>query len=328
MPTLVAVTIDTEEQWNWNSGFPRDGYSLEGIRHVSRFAELCARHDAKTTWFTNDAVMGHAPSRDLMLNLAARPGVELGMHIHPWVTPPHTPGVVCGPRESFLHNHPPEQVLAKLANVYALFEEQGLKPRSFRGGRYSSGGAVHDFLRSKDFVADSSIVPFTTWADDGAPDYRDRDLSPRRVGAGPSGRGLWELPLTLAFTRPDFRRWAARFEAIQGSALRRLRLIGLLGKLHIVRRVCLNFELSRSDAMLALLRVLRPMGLSHIILTVHSSSLFAGGNPYSRTEEHVRQIWATADEVLGTVATWNDLRPTTVAEIADTLEEEYQRGTA
>ncbi len=325
MPTLVAVTIDTEEQWDWNAGWDRQAYSLDNIRDMPRFEERCACHGMRTTWFADSAVMEHAPSRDVMLGLAARPGVELGMHIHPWIIPPYLSDAACGPRESYLHNHTPEQVHAKLSNVYELFEDQGLRPRSFRGGRYSSGGAIHDFLRSKNFVADSSVVPFTTWPDDGAPDFHDRDLSPRRVGASPSGQGLWEVPLTLGFTRPDFRRWADRFEAIQRSALRRLRLIGILGKLGFVQRVWLNFECTRADAMLALLRVLRPMQLPHLILTVHSTSLVPGGNPYSATEERVRQIWATVDQVLGTVASWDEVRPATVGEIADTLEAEYQR---
>jgi hypothetical protein len=68
------------------------------------------------------------------------------------------------------------------------------------------------------------------------------------------------------------------------------------------------------------------MNLPYLIFAVHSSSLVPGGNPYSATEEQVRRIWATADEVLGAVASRDDLRPATVAEIAGDLEVEYQRG--
>jgi hypothetical protein len=324
MSTFFAVSIDTEEQWDWNAGWPVRSHSLDNVQVLPRFQQLCTRHGAKTTWFTNWSVMNHDPSRAIMLELASRPGVELGMHIHPWLTPPRDPRWEGGARESFLHNHPPEQIHAKLSSVYDLFERNGLRPRSFRGGRYSSGGAIHDFLLSKGFIADSSVVPFTTWPDDGAPDYRDRDLTPRRIGGTAKTAALWELPLSLAFTRPDFRGWAARFRAVENSFLARLKVLGILGKLSVVKRIWLNFEVATAADMLALLNVLRPLQLPFIIFTVHSSSLIVGGNPHSATERQVGQIWAAVDQVLGTLKTWDDFVPTTVADIAEVLEHQRQ----
>lgn len=324
MPTLFAVSIDTEEQWDWNAGWPVQSHSLENIQVLPRFEQLCAKHGAKTTWFVDWSVMNDDASREIMLALATHPGVELGMHIHPWLTPPRDPKTESGARESFLHNLPNDQIHAKLATVYGLFEKHGLKPKSFRGGRYSSGGAIHDFLLSKGFVADSSVVPFTSWPDESAPDYRSRDLSPHRI-ARPSGEpGLWEVPLTLAFTRANFRAWAARFQAIENSFLRRLKVIGILGKLGVVRRVWLNFEDTPAGDMVSLLRVLRPLKLPFIIFTVHSSSLVVGGNPYSVTEDRVQQIWSTADQVLEMLESWDDFQPATMTGIAESLEEQYR----
>jgi hypothetical protein len=328
MPTRFAVSIDTEEQWDWNAGWPVRSHSLVNIQVLPRFQQLCAGHGAKTTWFTNWSVMNHDPSRAIMLDLAARPDVELAMHVHPWLTPPRDPRWEVGARGSFLHNHPPEQVHAKLSSVYDLFEKNGLRPKSFRGGRYSSGGAIHDFLLSKGFVADSSVVPFTSWPDEGAPDFRDRDLTPRRVASNGNGTGMWEIPLSRAFTRPNFHPWASRFRTIENSFLARLKLIGILGKLGVVKRVWLNFEDTPPGDMLALLNVLRPMKLPFVIFTVHSSSLVVDGNPYSPSERHVGQIWSTADQVLGTLQTWDDFQPATVAEIAEALEIQRQHQAA
>lgn len=319
MPTLYAVTIDTEEQWDWNAGWPVQSHSLENIQALPRYEQLCARHGARTTWFTNWSVLNDGPSREVMLGIAAR-GAELGMHIHPWLTPPRDPAAEGTARGSFLHNAPPEQARAKLASVYELFQKAGLRPTSFRGGRYSTGGAIHDFLLEKGFVADSSVVPFTTWPDDGAPDFRDRDLSPRRIPRPGGGPGLWEIPLTLAFTRPNFRRWARWFDRIDHSPLRHLRLIGILRKIGVVQRSWLNFEDTPAGEILALLRALRPLRLPFVVFTVHSSSLVPGGNPYSATEGAVNRIWETADAVLGEVRSWEDFRPATVTEIARALE--------
>lgn len=325
MPTLYAVTIDTEEQWDWTAGWPVRSQSLDNIQVMPRFHQLCAGYGAKTTWFTNWSVLNDDRACTTMLEIATRPGVELGMHIHPWLTPPRDPQTETRGRDSYLHNQPGEIVAAKLDSVYELFTRNGLKPTSFRGGRYSSGGPIHDFLLSRGFVADSSVVPFTSWGEEGAPDFHDRDLTPRRI-AGPAGATyLWELPLTLAFTRTDFRAWAARFHAIESSFLRHLRLIGILGKLGIVMQIWLNFETSSAVEMFALLRVLRPLQLPFVIFTVHSSSLVVGGNPYSASEAKVSQIWSAAEQVLAELKTWPDFQPATVTEIAQFLENSHRK---
>jgi peptidoglycan/xylan/chitin deacetylase (PgdA/CDA1 family) len=324
MATLFAVTIDTEEQWDWNAGWPAGSYSLENIKVLPRFEQLCARHGARTTWFTSGSVMDHGPSRAIVLEIAARPGVELGMHIHPWLAPPRDPDMERQARGSYLHNYPADQIHAKLASVHALFEKEGQRPTSFRGGRYSSGGAIHEFLLSKGFVADSSVVPFTAWPNDGAPDYSGRDLRPQRIAHPPHTHGLWEIPLTLGFTRGNFRRWAAWFRRLGGPIMRHLRIIGILGRLGVVKRVWLNFEDSSAGDMLALLHVLRPLQLPFVIFTVHSSSLAVGGNPYSATEDRVARIWRAAAQVLRTLESWDDFEPATVSEIAEALEKQHQ----
>lgn len=325
MPTLYAVSIDTEEQWDWDAGWPVRSHSLDNIQALPRFQQFCAGHAAKTTWFTDWSVLNDDRARATMLEIAARPGVELGMHVHPWLTPPRDPQTESRGRDSYLHNQPAETIHAKLASVYELFAREGLKPTSFRGGRYSSGAAIHEFLLARGFVADSSVVPFTSWPDEGAPDFHERDLTPRRVGGLGGGPFLWELPLTLAFTRTNFRAWSARLRVIEHSFLRRFRLIGILGKLGIVKQLWLNFETTPAEEMFALLRVLRPLQLPFVIFTVHSSSLVVGGNPYSASEAKVAQFWSAADRVLGELKTWADFLPATVTEIAQSLENQHRK---
>jgi hypothetical protein len=324
MSTLFAVSIDTEEGWDWNAGWPVRSHSMDNVRVLPRFAQLCEKHGAKTTWFANWSVMNDRWCRDIMLGIAARPGVEVGMHIHPWLTPPHDSKTSAAARWSFLHNHSEAQVHAKLSSVYELFEKEGLRPTSFRGGRYSSGGAIHNFLLLKGFVADCSVVPFTAWPDDGAPDFRRRDLGPRRIAHPSGGHALWEVPLTLGFTRSSFRWWSMCFNTIEHSFLRRLRIIGVLGKLGIVQRVWLNFEATPLQDMISFLVVLRSLAVPFVILTVHSSSLAVGGNPYSASEDRVCQVWERADRVLRTLASWNDFEAATVSEVAQILEARYR----
>src|SRR4051812_24570541 len=136
MATLYTITVDTEEEWDWNSGWPTDGLSVRNIEAIPRFHNACARNGAKVTYFTNYAALADPTACAILREIAQRPDAELGMHIHPWNTPPIACNAPVQARESFLHNLPPEIIRAKLTTVHAAFERTGLKPTSFRGGRY------------------------------------------------------------------------------------------------------------------------------------------------------------------------------------------------
>lgn len=323
-PILYAVTVDTEEEWDWSAGWPVRSHGTENLAEVPRFQRLCADRGAHVTWFFDWLAAMSEMGRELLGQLAARSDAEVGMHIHPWTTPPHRPGRGNGERDSFLATYPADEIREKLDSVWEAFQEAGVSPKTFRGGRYSSGGAIHRYLVERGFVADASVVPYTRWPDDGAPEYRDRDIFPRRLAYGNGSAYLWEIPVTLGFTRRNFAAWSRRYERLSQSPLRVLRPIGIMERMGIVQRVWLNFEDTPAASMLALLRTLRELRPPCITLTVHSSSLYPGGNPYSQTEAQVTSIWETAETVLDRLADDPDFRAATVFEIAQSLEEQHE----
>lgn len=324
MKTLFSVTVDTEEEWNWGAEWPTGDLAVTNIRNLPRFQRLCSRHQVAPTYFVNQAVLDDDEARTTLLGLTHDGPLEIGMHIHPWNTPPVVNGHAVQIRETYLHNLPDELIDAKLESVYRQFEKHGLKPTSFRGGRYSSGGRIHEFLHRRGFVADSSVVPFTSWEDDGAPDYRDRDIYPqRRKNGSNGGPALWEIPLTRGFTRKPFGFWAGWHRAVETTWLSRLHLIGIVNRLGIVRRSWLNFEDTPAAEMLQLLDRLRPMQLPCICLTMHSSSLMAGTSVYTRSPADEERIFAAVDEVLGTLARWPEFQSATMSDVARHLEEQH-----
>jgi hypothetical protein len=168
------------------------------------------------------------------------------------------------------------------------------------------------------------VVPFTTWKDDGAPDYRHRGLEPVRLPPRrPGERPLWEVPLTLAFSRRPFALWCRLYDAVENSWLRRLRLIGIAERLGVVRKGWLNFEQPLGMQMLPFLQRLRRLNLPCVCFTVHSSSLLAGGNPYTPTKADEDRIFARMEEVFGTIAGWPEFQPAIMTEVALRLENEY-----
>jgi hypothetical protein len=322
-PTLYTLTVDTEEEWDWDAGYPTENLSLRNIDQLPRFQDVCSKHNAAVTYFANHAVLADPAARRTLLEVARRPNVEIGLHIHPWNTPPLTPGPVA-PRDTFLNNLPPDLIRRKLATVYDAFAEHGLRPTSFRGGRYSTGPVVQDFLRDKGFVADCSVLPFTTWVDDGAPDHRHRRPLPvRLLPRRPGEPALWELPLTMGFTRRPFGLWHRLYETVRNSPLRHLRLIGLADRAGLVSKAWLSFESPLGERMVPFLRLLRKLEWSCVDFTLHSSSLLAGGSGFTRTAADRDRVFATLDEVLATVAAWDGFRPATVTEVANHLEKHH-----
>lgn len=320
--TRFVITVDTEEEWDWSSGWPAGPAKVDNIRELPAFQEILDRYRASVTYFVNHPVINNDDSYAILKELGQKPGVEIGMHIHPWNTPPLENSKAVSARESFLANLPQDLIRRKLETVYSRFLSRNIRPTSFRGGRYSSGPVVQQFLAEKGFVADASQVPFTTWEDDGAPDYRNRGLSPVRCATG--GGSLWELPLTMGFTRKPYAFWSKCYRGVANSFLGRFRLIGIAERLNLVRRVWLSFESPLGKYMLQYLRQLRSLKLPYICFTLHSSSLMVGANGcFSNSVAERDRMLQQIEEVLSVISEWPEFRPATITEIAQQLEGQY-----
>ena len=322
----VLITIDTEEAWDWSGPYPTHDFSVEHISRLGEFQLVCDQYGIRPTYFTNHAVMADSRAAKAMADLARHQGVEVGMHIHPWATPPFRIGSTVTSRDTYLHNAGKDDIRSRLEAVYSALGEAGIRPTSFRGGRYSSGGEIHRFLHEKDFTAECSVVPYTAWSEDGAPDFRHRDVFPVRLEPDrPGSAPLWEIPLSMGFTRRPFGTWAAAFRMIEGSPLRHLRLIGIAERLGILRRVWLNFEVNDPYDWTPFLLLLQRMNVPCVTFTVHSSSLFAGPGPYTRKPEDEKRIFGQITRVFRQLNELKGFEPATASEAALFLESRYAR---
>jgi hypothetical protein len=124
-----------------------------------------------------------------------RYGAEIGLHLHPWNTPP------------FPERHDPEPVRSerlprallreKFANLTAQVQTAlNQTPRSFRMGRFDAGPQVWSLLPEFGLTVDSSVAPLTL-----------KPIGPRSFLApadpfplsdlGPWGGNVLEVPLTM-----------------------------------------------------------------------------------------------------------------------------------
>ena len=53
MPTLFTMTVDTEEEWHWDTGWPTRDLTLANLKHLPKFQELCSRHGVAATYYVS-----------------------------------------------------------------------------------------------------------------------------------------------------------------------------------------------------------------------------------------------------------------------------------
>jgi hypothetical protein len=315
-----TITVDTEEEWDWSSGYPTHSQSVSNIHGLERFHQACSDRGVPVTYFCNHAVLSDTETKTIIKGLHGSGMAEIGLHIHPWNTPPRATQTAVPCRDSFLANLPRELALEKLNTVYESFEHCELPvPTSFRGGRYSTSEWIQDYLVQRGCRADASILPYTTWRDEGAPDFLYRDPVPVRRCRPTWPHALWEIPLTLAFTRGPWSWWRWFYRLGERSPWRYLRLIGIAERL-LVRRIWINLEHDLGERSLDLLQVLRRTNLPHVNITLHSSSLKAGCSPYSSTQEDVERLYRRLQGILNVLQQWPEFEAVTVSDLSEKLE--------
>jgi hypothetical protein len=70
---LYSVTVDTEEEWDWNGDYPTTDLRLTNIACLPELQSICNRHRAAVTYFTNYAVLADPVARRIILDLARQP---------------------------------------------------------------------------------------------------------------------------------------------------------------------------------------------------------------------------------------------------------------
>ena len=303
--TVVLLSVDTEED-NW--GRARSGVTVDNIRELPRFQAHCERIGLRPTYFTTCEVARVPWAAGILRDLVAGGLAEVGAHLHPWNTPPLDEEFVA--RNSMTKNLPPALQGAKLATLTrALEQATGVRPTSFRAGRYGLGRETTQRLIEAGYRVDSSVTPWIDWTDsDGGVDFTGAPLSMYALDGttdprtAVSGGPLVEVPLSCGFTRWPFDRWAAVHGALTGSWLRRLRLAGVAARLGLLQKVVLSPEISSTSDGLRLARQLVAHGVSHLQITLHSPTLRPGLSPFAGSRRDVERLLAWIERLVDGLA--------------------------
>jgi len=280
-PPLLCVVVDTEEEFDWSQPFDRDSTSVNSIA-----AQVLAHervHDKfgvvpayVIDWPVASKPEGIAPLKALM----DQGRCEIGAHLHPWVSPPYEETV--NVFNSFAGNLPPELEFEKISRLTAEIAKNFQRaPVIFKAGRYGLGPSTFEMIEKLGYLVDVSIVPHTSFAHEGGPDFRRFTNQPFFFGAGHPR--LLELPVTTAYTGLLRRHGNAVAAATRSNVGRMFRLGGIAARTRMLERIRLSPEGFSGAELVRVMDSLLASGVQVLTLSYHSPSLAPGNTPYVRT---------------------------------------------
>jgi glycosyltransferase involved in cell wall biosynthesis len=299
-PPILVVMVDAEAEFDWDGPFLRTLVSVRNLEQQIIAHHVFDRLHVRPTYLVDYAVAtqseGYEPIRELL-----RSGrCEIGTHLQPWENPPFAeePSV----RTSFNHNLPAWLQKAKLERLTdAIVTNFGVRPTTYRAGRYGVGDEIAWILASLGYQIDVSVLPGHDLRRRHGPDFRRAFNQPYWFG---SDRELLEIPLTTGFAgmlaRGDDPQVfdASVYTAISQPEATKWHLPGVFARLGLLERITLTPEGMSIQELKRLTRLLLRRGQRVFTFNYHSSSLLPGYTPYVRTRADLDRMIGTIDEYL------------------------------
>lgn len=296
---LFVLSVDTEEEWDWQGPFPEQNCSVSNIHKLPEFQAFCQQQGIRPTYFVDYAVAANEQAADTIRKVLKDGQAEVGAHLHPWCNPPLYGET--SEAESHVVNLPPEQVAAKLDLLLErLVKEFAVEPKSFRTGRWGINGSVLQQLKERGIEVDSSVYPFYQneyFSCQSSPlDGYWPDLSnPLKPGCQ---RDILELPVSVGFNRSDFAKSEALYRVLSESPLRHFRLVGLFWQLKLLRKLYLSPELCGAAEMTGLVNALLKREQPVLHMYLHSSSLIEGVTGLIDTQDALQEMCSRIQQVI------------------------------
>ncbi|GAA4644184.1 hypothetical protein GCM10023115_21440 [Pontixanthobacter gangjinensis] len=307
----ALLTVDTEEEFDWNGPFKASGHGLDHVRRLAKFQQFCEGLGVSPVYLVDWPVATSKLAADILAEPLASGKAELGIQLHPWVNPPFEEEI--NTHNSYAGNLPAELEEAKfLALRDEIQKNFSITPQIYRAGRYGLGPASSGILKRAGIGIDSSVRANFDYSAAGGPDYRNHPLAPYWVDVE---RRLLELPLTTVYWGMLRRQGKMLFPALA----RIPRLHGLAAKLGLLERIPLTPEGVTAEEALRGIDMALDDGLPLLVMSFHSPSLVPGNTPYVRSEADLDALYDWWRRIY-TYLEMRRVAPTTVKEIMESVE--------
>lgn len=287
MTATLLVTIDTEEEFDWSAPFSSDNRSVEHARELPRLQDLFEELGVVPTYVVDYPIATSPLSIRVLGEFARREACEIGAHLHPWVNPPLEEEI--NAYNSYLCNLPLTLQQEKAARLTEAIEQSfGIRPTTFKAGRYGIDWRLIPYLSELGYTVDTSVISTMDLTADGGPSFTGFGNAPFRiepplVPGGDADRRLLEVPCTVGFSRRPFAFWDAVHRVLSHDRYHCLHPIGILWHLRIMRKIVLTPEGTDVADQIRLLRVLGRERDAMLNVTLHSPSIQPGNTPFVRT---------------------------------------------
>lgn len=275
MSLRVVFSIDVEEEGLFSGRYAARAEGVNNVAHLRRLEFVTREFGVPLTLLCTWPVLSDPACRDLLRRWREELAAEIGLHLHPWNTPPlaDAQGQAWTPSED-MDAEPLNAKLAELARICR--EAAGVSATSFRMGRFDLGSKVRALLPRHGIRVDGSVVP-VTWS----PALPEAFLAPADPYLLPVGDGetITEAPVTMVPLSPALRQLAW---SIGGRRLlRNFHVLGAAGTIPTW------FPLA-SMKLAAWLHLLRGGKVLHLFL--HSSELMPGCAPHVTDEPAIARM--------------------------------------
>jgi hypothetical protein len=292
--------------------------TVENIKGIPRLQALFDEVGARPTYLVTYPVASTPWCVEIFKPLLEAGRCEIGMHCHPWTTPPI--GEAERLTASFLSNMAPSVVEQKLAAITARIRDAfGVAPVSYRAGRFGISPSQVPVLEDLGYKVDSSVTPLVSWADQGGPDFRDapaRPYHPSYLDVRREGNArLLEVPVTISLNRvvPEWARW------LYLRIPRVTRLRGLLSRdrLDLLDLVWAYPAEFGAREMIQAGDVAERTGAPVVNVFMHSNEVWPGGSPYCTSERELEAYLGRFREALEELIGARGFVPRTLREFCE-----------
>lgn len=305
------LTVDTEEEFDWTKPIERSGHTIHTIARLARFQEFCENAGICPIYLIDYPIAASPTAAEILRDALAQGRAEVGVQLHPWVSPPHEEDVT--EHNSFAGNLPAGLERAKFDRLRDTIEANfGKAPLIYRAGRYGVGSNTAQILADGGIAIDTSVRSNFDYSFAGGPNFRRLPLTPWWIDAD---RRLMELPLTTVYSGVlrQLGDW------LYPRLWRVPQMRGVLSRLGIMERIPLTPEGVTLDEALRGIDIALDMDLPVLVFSFHSPSLAPGYTPYVRNEDDLDALYDWWRGVFAYLAR-RDCRPTTVREIMASVE--------
>ena len=304
------VTVDTEEEFDWTKPIARDGHTLHSVARLARFQEFCEAKGVCPIYLVDYPIITSPTAVEILRNAVAAGKAEVGVQLHPWVSPPFDEEV--SQFNSFAGNLPTDLERAKFRNLRDAIENAiGKAPLMYRAGRYGVGPNTADILSDGGIAVDTSVRATFDYSTGGGPNFRDFPITPYWIDRT---KGLMELPLTTVY-------WGLLRQfgtALYARMWRVPRLRGALARIGMLERIPLTPEGVTIEEALRGIDTAIDMQLPVLVFSFHSPSLAPGFTPYVRNEDDLDALYDWFRQAFAYLER-RGVRPTKVSELIDAV---------